>query len=253
MAKLPGRHATHKSILQSLAVTIAVFLTGYLFVTNLRVNRTAFITSNTSQMLERNSQRVKDLQENIKTLDAKISLLNKTLSNTNDYPTSAAGDSNDSSTVLPAIEGPGLSITLNDSPLWQSVVNGSGTSANINDYVIHQQDIEAVVNALWKGGAEAMTIQGQRVLFNSAVICVGNVLMLQGHQYSPPYKISAIGSIDSMTEALDSSPAIRTYKEYVSSFGLGWNVVKERKLRFPEASAFLQPLRYARVSQETNK
>lgn len=249
MAKQTGRHAARKSMLSSIAVAIAVAFTGYLFVTNLRVNRTAFITSDTGQMVERNSQRAKSLREDVKKLDSQINLLNKTLGN-NSETNSISGA--ESSTVLPALQGPGITVTLNDSPLWKSAVNGSGTSANINDYVIHQQDIEAVVNALWRGGAEAMTIQDQRVLFNSAVICIGNVLMLQGHQYSPPYKISAIGSTENMIEALNNSPAIQTYKDYVSAFGLGWKVEKMKKLSFPEASALLQPLRYATVPRRTD-
>ncbi|RFD78454.1 hypothetical protein AXE77_04935 [Gardnerella vaginalis] len=251
MVKQTGKHGAPRSLLGSFAVAIAVFLTGYLFVTNLRVNKTAFVTSNTSQMVELNSQRTKSLREDIKSLDSKISLLNKTLvSNTNDNVSSS---DTGSSTVLPKLQGPGIVVTLNDSPLWKGVVNGSGTSGNINDYVIHQQDIESVVNALWRGGAEAMTIQDQRVLFNTAVICIGNVLMLQGHQYSPPYKISAIGPVDNMVNALNTSPAIRTYKEYVSSFGLGWKVEKKENLRFPESSVLLQPLQYATVSKELGK
>ena len=250
MVKRTGKHRAQRSLLSSVAVAVAIFLTGYLFVTNLRVNRTAFVTSNTSQMVERNSQRTKSLREDIKDLDSRISLLNKTLVSSNENK-----DSSDtgSSTVLPKLEGPGIVVTLNDSSLWKGAVNGSGTSVNINDYVIHQQDIESVVNALWQGGAEAMTIQDQRVLFNSAVICIGNVLMLQGHQYSPPYKISAIGPMDGMVDALNNSPAINTYKEYVSSFGLGWKVEKKNNLRFPEASALLQPLRYATVPKVLNK
>lgn len=251
MAKRTGKHRAQHSLLSSFAVAVAVFLTGYLFVLNLRVNRSSFVTSNTSQMVERNSQRTKNLREDIKSLDSKINLLNKTLGSS----TSEGKESSDtgSSTVLPKLEGPGIVVTLNDSPLWKGAVNGSGTSGNINDYVIHQQDIEAVVNALWRGGAEAITIQDQRVLFNSAVICIGNVLMLQGHQYSPPYKISAIGPMDGMVDALNNSPAINTYKEYVSSFGLGWKVEKKNNLRFPEASALLQPLRYATVPKVLNK
>ena len=109
-----------------------------------------------------------------------------------------------------------------------------------------------MVNALWRGGAEAITIQDQRILFNSAVVCIGNVLMLQGHQYSPPYRISAIGSIEDMVDALDDSPAIRTYKDYVSGFGLGWKVEKKSNLKFAESSALLQPLRYASVPKDAD-
>lgn len=244
MAQRIGKHTTQQSLIGRVALALAICLTGYLFVTNVRMNRTAFVTSNTSQMLERNSQHAKALREEIRLLDAKINLLNKTLGNTNNTSQESSQDAG-TSTMLPAVKGPGLTVTLNDSPLWRSAINGSGTARNINDYVIHQQDIEAVVNALWRGGAEAMTIQDQRVLFNSAVVCVGNVLMLQGHQYSPPYKISAVGPVDDMLKALHDSPAIRTYQEYVSTFGLGWDVQKKEELRFPESSAFLQPLRYA--------
>ena len=113
--------------------------------------------------------------------------------------------------MLLAVEGPGITVTLDDSPLWKTMVNDSESTSNINDYVIHQQDIEAVVNALWTGGAEAMMIQDQRILSNSAVICVGNVLMLQGKQYSPPYTITAIGPTDDMLDALEDSQAVQIY------------------------------------------
>lgn len=250
MARQTGKHSAKKSLLGSIAVALAISFTGYLFITNLRINRTAFVTSDTGQMVERNSQRAKSLREDVKELDSQVNLLNKTLTNnTNDADSS---DDTGASTILPAIQGPGISVTLNDSPLWKTAVNGSGSSANINDYVIHQQDIEAVINALWRGGAEAITIQDQRILFNSAVVCIGNVLMLQGHQYSPPYRISAIGSIEDMVDALDDSPAIRTYKDYVSGFGLGWKVEKKSNLKFAESSALLQPLRYSSVPKDAD-
>ncbi len=250
MAKQTGRHGAKKSLFGSVAAALAICFTGYLFITNLRINRTAFVTSDTGQMVERNSQRAKDLREDVKELDSKVNLLNKTLTSTSNG--SESSDDTGTSTMLPAVQGPGITVTLNDSPLWKTVINGSGSSSNINDYVIHQQDIEAVVNALWRGGAEAMTIQGQRVLFNSAVVCIGNVLMLQGHQYSPPYKISAIGSVENMLEALDDSPAIQTYKDYVSTFGLGWKAEKRGNLKFLESSALLQPLRFASVPKDAD-
>ena len=53
--------------------------------------------------------------------------------------------------------------------------------------VVHQQDLQAVMNALWAGGAEAMSLMDQRVISTSAFQCVGNVLSLHGRVYSPPY------------------------------------------------------------------
>ena len=83
--------------------------------------------------------------------------------------------------------------------------------ADPDDYVIHQQDVQAVVNALWAGGAEAMMLQDQRVISTSAVRCVGNTLILQGRVYSPPYVITAIGDPPAMQAgARSATPTSRT-------------------------------------------
>ena len=83
--------------------------------------------------------------------------------------------------------------TGRDSSMWQSVADTAGSSVTGTNTWVHQQDVEAVVNALWAGGAESMEVMGQRLLPTSAVICSGNVLPLQGKKYSPPFTISAIG------------------------------------------------------------
>ncbi len=151
---------------------------------------------------------------------------------------------------MPALTGPGLSVTLDDSPLWEAAARGSDNELSdhdVNDYVVHQQDLEAVINALWAGGAEAMTIQGERVLPNTAVRCVGNVLLLRGRQYAPPYTVSAIGPVAQMRRALASSNAVRTYKEYVDAVGLGWKVQESDRLHFAATTGVTSSLDYARV------
>jgi uncharacterized protein YlxW (UPF0749 family) len=117
---------------------------------------------------------------------------------------------------LTAVSGPAVSVTLSDAP---AEVNPPGVDG---DLVVHQQDIQAVVNALWRGGAEAMTIQGVRVTSRTGVKCVGNTIVLHGVPYAPPYRIVAIGSQLSLNKALDESPAIIIYKEYVTAYRLGW-------------------------------
>src|SRR6185437_3415717 len=102
------------------------------------------------------------------------------------------------------------------------------------DYlVVHQQDVQAVVNALWAGGAEAMTLQGQRVISTSAVRCVGNTLLLHGIVYSPPYVVSAIGDLTRLRQALDTAPDIIIYKQYVQAYDLGYDVTTQAKVTMP--------------------
>ena len=63
--------------------------------------------------------------------------------------------------------------------------------------------------------------------------CVGNTLILQGRVYSPPYVIQAIGDQSAMSEALDKSPQVMTYLDYVELFGLGYGVTSKSRANFP--------------------
>lgn len=87
---------------------------------------------------------------------------------------------------------------------------------------MHQQDIQAVLNALWSAGAEAIQMQDQRIIATSAPRCVGNTLLLNGRTYSPPYTITAVGDPGAMQAALAAAPLVTLYKQYVVRFGLGY-------------------------------
>lgn len=87
---------------------------------------------------------------------------------------------------------------------------------------MHQQDIQAVLNALWSAGAEAIQMQDQRLIATSVPRCVGNTLLLNGRTYSPPYTITAIGNSAAMQAALAAAPLVVLYKQYVVRFGLGY-------------------------------
>jgi uncharacterized protein YlxW (UPF0749 family) len=118
------------------------------------------------------------------------------------------------------VHGPGLTVTLNDA---QRDANGRfPRDASPDDLVVHQQDIQAVLNALWSAGAEAVQMQDQRIIATSAARCVGNTLLLNGRTYSPPYTITAIGDANAMQAALAAAPLVILYKQYVVRFGLGY-------------------------------
>ena len=88
---------------------------------------------------------------------------------------------------------------------------------------MHQQDIQAVLNALWSGGAEGIQMQDQRIIGTSAPRCVGNTLLLNGRTYSPPYTVTAVGDPVAMQAALAAAPLVTLYKQYVVRFGLGYS------------------------------
>lgn len=253
-----SRHGKRRSAKQTTATAFVVALicalAGYLFAINVQSNGSTTVSSDTEDLLAQRTKSVNQLQKDITDLSSQVETLKKTLGSDqaqagNGSGAAASTSENQESTanVLPAYSGPGITVTLSDSTLWQDAqTSGSNLSdTNVNDYVVHQQDLEAVINAMWAGGAEAMMIQDQRVLPTTAVRCVGNVLLLQGKQYAPPYKVSAIGPINGMQKALDASQAVKIYREDVDSIGLGWGLQISQNLTFPKTTAVLQTLKYA--------
>ncbi len=129
-----------------------------------------------------------------------------------------------------AVSGPTVQVSLDDA---KNVPDTLPEGITVNDYVVHQQDVQAVVNALWRGGAEAMMLMDQRVISTSAVRCVGNTLILQGRVYSPPYVITAIGNQDDLRSALKNSPTVGIYQQWVQEVGLGYDVQTKDEQTLP--------------------
>ncbi len=123
---------------------------------------------------------------------------------------------------LTPVQGPSLSVSLDDAPRLADGSRPAG--ATPNDLVVHQQDVQSVINALWRGGAEAMTVQGVRVISTSAVRCVGNVLLLHDAVYPPPYVITAVGDVDRMRESLDGDIQVDLFRQAAAAWGLGYLV-----------------------------
>jgi len=134
--------------------------------------------------------------------------------------------------------GPAVTVTLDDTPPQRRAGPWpAGLRSPVpDDLVVHQQDVQAVVNALWAGGARAMTIMGTRVTARTAVRCVGNTLRLEGSVYAPPFVISAIGDRGRLTAALDDDPDVTLYREYVAAYGLGYRVETAPDTTFPAAT-----------------
>ncbi len=131
------------------------------------------------------------------------------------------------------LAGPALEVTLDDAPPNAVALVPGVPDPQPNDLVVHQQDLQAVVNALWQGGARGIRVMDQRLISTSAVRCVGNTLILQGRVYSPPYRITAVGDQNTLRRALDASPAIQNYLQYVRAYGLGWKVGADSEVTLP--------------------
>jgi uncharacterized protein YlxW (UPF0749 family) len=145
------------------------------------------------------------------------------------------------------LTGDAVIVTLNDAPPGATARVPGVPPPQPDDLVIHQQDLQAVVNALWRGGAAGIQVMDQRLIATSAVRCVGNTLILQGRVYSPPYVITAVGDQNALRAALDQDPSITNYRQYVTAYGLGWKVEAAKHVTLPGYSGtvdlhYAQPL-----------
>ncbi|CAN5245432.1 DUF881 domain-containing protein [soil metagenome] len=131
---------------------------------------------------------------------------------------------------LVPVEGPAVTVSLDDAPRRDGRPE---LSDDPDDLVVHEQDVQAVVNALWAGGAEAMTLMGQRIVSTSAVRCVGNTVILHGQVYGPPFVVTAIGEPDTLRASLDSDPGVAFFRTFVDRFGLGYDVRSSRSVTLP--------------------
>ncbi|WP_189131514.1 DUF881 domain-containing protein [Wenjunlia tyrosinilytica] len=142
------------------------------------------------------------------------------------------------------VTGPAVSVTLADAPPDAGPRIPGVPDPSPNDLVIHQQDLQAVVNALWRGGAQGIKVMDQRLISTSAVRCVGNTLILQGRVYSPPYTVTAVGDRAALRRSLDKDPSIENYLQYVQAYGLGWKVQERKRVTLPGYSGTVD-LHYA--------
>jgi uncharacterized protein YlxW (UPF0749 family) len=99
--------------------------------------------------------------------------------------------------ALVALTGSGIRITLDDS---KRVAIGE---EDPNSYIIHEQYIREILNALWNGGAEAIAVNSQRVTTHTEIFCGGSFIQINGTRQMPPYLIEAIGNSRNLSAALN--------------------------------------------------
>ena len=231
---MPGIRARH--LTGVLAVPVA---SGLLFsVSALNERRHPAATSDLSTLVRTRQEQVRQLETEVSSLDAAIEGFSPAQSGT------AAEDAFTAGSTRP-VSGPGVQITLSDAPAGQVPAG-----ATPDDLVIHQQDIEDTMNALGSGGAEAMTVQGVRVTDRTVIRCIGNVILVDGTSFSPPYVIQAIGDPAALHAAVASNPRMVNYQAYVAKYGLGWDMQTKDALSFAPATTSLT-VNYATV-EETN-
>jgi uncharacterized protein YlxW (UPF0749 family) len=134
--------------------------------------------------------------------------------------------------------GDGVEIVLDDA---------RGTSASAKDIeksICHNTDLTDIVNQAWRGGAEAIAINEERIVGSSSIYCVGSTIMVNGTLMSPPFKVLVIGPQNDLLATYDDPTQLRDIKQRRDVYGLGFRVSRASALRVPPYRGALN-VRYA--------
>jgi uncharacterized protein YlxW (UPF0749 family) len=140
---------------------------------------------------------------------------------------------------LVALKGPGVKIVADDTTL-KSVPQGEDP----NRFIVHEYDLRDIVNFLWLNGAEAIAINGERLVSTTSIYCVGTTIMVNDTRLSPPFEIVAIGDAVALERAINDPQALRSFKESVRRYSLVFTVSREREVRLPAFNGSF-PFKYA--------
>ncbi|MGI6627289.1 MAG: DUF881 domain-containing protein [Bacillota bacterium] len=131
---------------------------------------------------------------------------------------------------LAEVKGPGITVEMNDAQKQAA----AGQDPNL--FIIHDDDVLAVVNELFAAGAEAMSINGQRVVATTEIRCAGAVLMINGVRLAPPLKIQAVGDPTVLQNALKMRGGV---VDNLSFWGIDVKIKVEQEIVLPAYSGSL--------------
>ena len=239
---------TRRSLVWRVATPLVGLLSGGLFVvsahssngTDLRPGRYTDLAS----FVRVDAQQYDALKRKVASLNSQVATLSGAVDNKQVQKLNRQAERAKGPAGLNPLTGPGVTVTLSDAPQSTS----ANTPDNLNLLLVHQQDIQAVVNAMWKGGAQAVTIQGQRVVSTTGIRCIGNSVQLQGVPYSQPYVISAVGDPGALTTAIARDPYLQVYRQDAAdpNIAVGWNERVDPRITAPGYDGLLG-LTYAKV------
>lgn len=101
-----------------------------------------------------------------------------------------------------AVKGEGIQITLEDGEY-------NPKEDNVSNYLVHEHHVFKVINELYISGAQAISINGQRLSHNSYILCNGPVIEVDGYQHPAPFVITAIGDSDVLEGAININGGVK--------------------------------------------
>ncbi len=142
--------------------------------------------------------------------------------------------------------GPGVKLVVDDAKeASQGGTGGPRESSGFSDTGrVRDRDMQRVVNGLWASGAEAITVNGQRLTALSAIRAAGDAILVDNRPLVPPYTVLAIGDGEKLSTAFQDSADGQYLHVLEQNYGIRASVTVEKDVRLPAAPSLI--VRYAR-------
>lgn len=222
------RHKFH------LYLTVVTFATGFLVATSFETNKLTRKERMNDQLFQQETQlndRILAEKEQNRHLENQLIDLQRQVGKVEEAMAERKSEAAETLSQLEAarmlagvvaVEGPGIVITMQDS---QTAAN----SADIANYIVHEQDVRLVVNELRAAGAEAISINGQRLVSNSEIRCIGPTIIVNGIKSAAPFVVTAIGNPNTLDSALNMPGGVlHSLQDFVQI-----NVAKKDRVELP--------------------
>jgi len=232
-----------------ITITVVCFMLGLMLTMQLKTVKVNSDDANTKRVSEVQAQyaelkknydaKVAELEEkdkvleeyrNVETEEETVELLKKEL-------TKAMQDAG-----LTNVRGAGLTVVLEDSKA------DFGAGIDPNNYLVHDEDILKVVNELKSAGAEAISVNDQRIISTSEIRCAGTTIFINGERVGAPFTIKAIGD----PALLESAMTMRGgHVDIIKEWGLGITIIKETDVFVPKYNKTISGKFMTTVIEET--
>jgi len=169
-------------------------------------------------------QKQNDLSSQVKTLQTEVKTKENDLVNKNIVSTTMLNDLSDQEMIFGAtnVSGQGVAITLSDGEMQ---IKDEETKS-----LAHAADLRDIVNLLWYAGAEAISINDERLIYNTSIDCIVSTIMINSNNYAPPFTIKAIGNEDDLSNVINSSRKLVDIKKRADKKQIVFNLQAQNNI-----------------------
>ena len=210
---------------------LAALTVGFVLTTGLTAGRQAALAQHARKaeliaLIDARQDRAAALGERLEELRGQVTAVEQSVEGAGTDTLNAQLATAEAVTGLTAVRGPGVQVTLSDAA-------GTCSTGRVEDCRIQDVDLQLATNILWGAGAEAVAVNGERVIATTAIRSAGSSILINYRVLTSPYVVDAIGNPDALEDGFMASQLADDFSVWQDVFGLGLSVTTESDLTLP--------------------